>query len=184
MPCIADLPIFLSRPIISMLIITRMRRRSSSSREVMFELLDVARLMRTFIDQRAREHAMTRAQWGVLVRLERQEGMTQVEMAEQMEMQPISLLRLIDRLCQQNLVERRPHPSDRRANLLYLTEAGRAVLARMVPVGNAIVADVFDAVAEGEIAALLQSLLRIKGNIRGAALRRDLNGSRAVRHVR
>jgi MarR family transcriptional regulator, transcriptional regulator for hemolysin len=141
--------------------------------------------MRTFIDQRAREHAMTRAQWGVLVRLERQEGMTQAEMAEQLEMQPISLLRLIDRLCHQELVERRPHPSDRRANRLYLTEKGRSLLVRLVPIGNAIVADVFDAVAESEIAALLNSLLRIKGNIRDAALRRNgLNGTKAVRHVR
>jgi DNA-binding MarR family transcriptional regulator len=160
-------------------------RESSDSREIMFELLDVARAMRTFIDQRARAHAMTRAQWGVLVRLERQEGMTQAEMSEQLEMQPISLLRLIDRLCQQNLVERRPHPRDRRANLLYLTEAGRAVLGRMVPLGDEIVADVFEQVAEDEIAALLQSLLRIKGNIRDAAQRRNgANGAKVVRHVR
>ena len=62
-----------------------MQRSSSSTRETMFELLDVARAMRTFIDQRAREHAMTRAQWGVLVRLERQEGMTQAEMAKLLE---------------------------------------------------------------------------------------------------
>jgi MarR family transcriptional regulator for hemolysin len=162
-----------------------MQRSSSSTRETIFELLDVARAVRTFIDQRAREHAMTRAQWGVLVRLERQEGMTQAEMAEQLEMQPISLLRLVDRLCLQDLVERRPHPSDRRANRLYLTDKGRALLVRMVPIGNAIVADLFDSVAEGETAALLQSLLRIKGNIRDAALRRNgLNGTKAVRHVR
>jgi MarR family transcriptional regulator for hemolysin len=135
--------------------------------------------MRTFIDQRAREHAMTRAQWGVLVRLERQEGMSQAEMAEQLEIQPISLLRLIDRLCHQNLVERRPHPSDRRANRLYLTEKGRAVLVRMIPTGNAIVADVFGAFDEHDIALLLVNLLRVKGNIRDAALRR--NGAKAVR---
>lgn len=160
-------------------------RQSSDTREIMFELLDVARAMRTFIDQRARAHAMTRAQWGVLVRLERQEGMTQAEVAEQLEIQPISLLRLIDRLCQQNLVVRRPHPSDRRANLLYLTAEGRAVLTRMAPVGEEIVADVFEQVGKGEIAALLQSLLRIKGNIRDAAQRRNgQNGAKVARHVR
>ena len=80
--------------------------------------------MRTYIDQCAREHGMTRAQWGVLARLERQEGMTQAEMAETLEIQPISLVRLIDRLCQHGLVERRPHPRDRRANRLYLTDKG------------------------------------------------------------
>jgi DNA-binding MarR family transcriptional regulator len=162
-----------------------MRPSSGNRREIMFQLLDVARATRTFIDQRAREHAMTRAQWGVLVRLERQEGMTQAEMAEQMELQPISLVRLIDRLCQQNLVERRPHPSDRRAKRLYLTEKGRTVLVRMMPLGDAIVSEVFDSVAESEMAALLESLLRIKENIRGAGLRRNgLDRTRAVRHVR
>jgi MarR family transcriptional regulator for hemolysin len=151
----------------------------------MFELMDVARALRTFIDQRAREHAMTRAQWAVLVRLERQEGMTQVEMAEQLELQPISLLRLIDRLCQQNLLERRPHPSDRRANRLYLTDKGRTVLARMAPLGSAIAAEVFDCVDESEIAVLLDRLLRIKGNIRDSTLRHGgLDGAKGVRHVR
>ena len=162
-----------------------MRASSDNRREFLFQLLDVARAARTFIDQRAREHAMTRAQWGVLVRLERQEGMTQAEMAEQMEIQPISLLRLIDRLCQQDLVECRPHPSDRRANLLYLTAKGRAVLVRMKPVGDAIVAEVFEAVAESEMSALLDSLLRIRENIRDAGLRRSgPERARVLRHVR
>jgi MarR family transcriptional regulator, transcriptional regulator for hemolysin len=162
-----------------------MRFSPGNRREIMFQLLDVARATRTFIDQRAREHAMTRAQWGVLVRLERQEGMTQAEMAEQMELQPISLVRVIDRLCQQNLVERRPHPSDRRANRLYLTKRGRTVLVRMTPLGDAIVSEVFDSVAESEMAALLDGLLRIKENIRDAGLRRNGHDrGRAVRHVR
>jgi len=143
---------------------------ANTRRETMFELSDVARVMRTFIDQRARAHGMTRAQWAVLVRLERQEGMTQAEMAEQLELQPISLLRLIDRLCEQGLVERRPHPRDRRANRLYLTEKGRAMLGRMAPLGKQIAADVFRSVHEGEIEALLGKLLRIKHNIRRAAL--------------
>src|SRR5437667_8214312 len=105
-------------------------------REVLFQLSDVARTMRTYIDQRAREHGMTRAQWGVLARLERHEGMTQAEMAESLEIQPISLVRLIDRLCLHGLVERRPHPTDRRANRLYLTDKGRRTFAHLVPLGK------------------------------------------------
>ena len=101
------------------------RPTQSASARVLFQLSDVARTMRTYIDQRARRHGMTRAQWGALLRLERQEGMTQAEMAESLEIQPISLVRLIDRLCLHGLVERRPHPRDRRANRLYLTEKGR-----------------------------------------------------------
>ena len=101
-----------------------MSRSPAVRREILFQLSDVARAMRTYVDQRAREHGMTRAQWGVLLRLERQEGMMQAEMAEALEIQPISLARLIDRLCEQGLVERRPHPRDRRANRLYLTRQG------------------------------------------------------------
>jgi MarR family transcriptional regulator for hemolysin len=125
---------------------------------------------------------MTRAQWGVLLRLDRREGMTQAEMADALEIQPISLVRLIDRLCEQKLVERRPHPSDRRANRLYLTPKGRATLQRLAPLGREISGDVLAGFEEGEIRQMLQQLLRIKDNIRAApeadSVRRAANGGR------
>jgi MarR family transcriptional regulator for hemolysin len=151
-------------------------------REILFQLADVARAMRTFVDQCARRHGMTRAQWAVLLRLERHEGMTQVEMADALEIQPISLVRFIDRLCEQRLVERRPHPSDRRANRLYLTRKGRATLERMDPLGSEISGQILAGLGETEIRRLLQHLLRIKGNIRAAAetdgARRTISGGR------
>jgi DNA-binding MarR family transcriptional regulator len=150
-----------------------MSRHPNLRRELLFQLIDVARSARTYIDQRAREHGMTRAQWGVLVRLERQEGMTQAEMAESLEIQPISLVRLIDRLCDHGLVERRPHPKDRRANRLYLTDRGRSTLARLAPLGREITAEVFAALDEAEAADLVQKLLRIRANIRQAVGKRD-----------
>lgn len=161
-----------------------MSRDSAVRREVLFQLIDVARAMRTHFDQRAREHGMTRAQWGVLLRLERQEGMMQAEMAEALEVQPISLARLIDRLCDQKLVERRPHPSDRRANRLYLTAKGRATLAQLVPLGREVSGEVLESFTEKETTELLEKLLRIKRNIRGSSTgtsaRRAANG---VRHA-
>ena len=149
-----------------------MARPLNLRRELLFQLIDVARGARTYIDQRAREHGMTRAQWGVLVRLERQEGMTQAEMAESLEIQPISLVRLIDRLCEHSLVERRPHPTDRRANLLYLTDKGRATLVRLGPLGREITGEAFANLDEPELADLVQKLLRIRGNIRRASAKR------------
>ena len=80
----------------------------------------------------------------------------------------------------EGLVERRPHPRDRRANLLYLTDKGRQVLVRMAPLGQEIAADVFEALDEADIEALLVKLLRIKHNIRRAAL--AWNGSKVLRH--
>ena len=142
-------------------------------REALFLVSDVARAMRTYIDQRAREHGMTRAQWGVLGRLERHEGMTQAEMAEALEIQPISLVRLIDRLCLHGVVERRPHPRDRRANRLYLTEQGRARLALLVPLGRTVAAEVLAHFDEPEVADLVAKLLLIRNNIRHAAGKRD-----------
>ena len=71
-------------------------------RELMFQMVETARLMRTHVDQRAREHGTTRAQWGILSRLRRREGQNQVAMAEQLDMQPISVARLIDRALDQS----------------------------------------------------------------------------------
>jgi MarR family transcriptional regulator, transcriptional regulator for hemolysin len=161
-----------------------MKQLSSTAREILFQLSDVARSMRTYIDQCAREHGMTRAQWGVLVRLQRQEGMTQAEMAESLEIQPISLVRLVDRLCRQGLVERRPHPRDRRANLLYLTDEGRATLVRLTPLGREVTSAVLASLSEADVAELLQKLLLIKTNIRNATGRRGApNGAQAkLRH--
>ena len=156
------------------------KKHGDLQREVLFQLSDVARTMRTYIDQRAREHGMTRAQWIVLARLERQEGMTQAEMAEILEIQPISLVRLIDRLCEHGLVERRPHPRDRRANRLYLTAKGRATLLRLAPLGREVATEVLAGLGEGGAADLLGKLTLLRNNIRRAADRqRTGNGAQA-----
>jgi MarR family transcriptional regulator, transcriptional regulator for hemolysin len=146
-----------------------MSRNPAFRREIMFQINDVARAMRTYVDQRAREHGMTRAQWGALLRLERHEGMTQAEMAESLEIQPISAARLLDRLSGQGLVERRPHPSDRRANRLFLTPKGRATLESFVPLGRQISARMLGSLSEAETSQFLDILMRIRGNIRQAS---------------
>jgi MarR family transcriptional regulator, transcriptional regulator for hemolysin len=162
-----------------------MRRSLPPRREILFELSDVARAFRTYVDQRAREHGMTRAQWGALRRLQRHEGMTQAAMAEALEIQPISLVRLVDRLCEQGLIERRAHPSDRRANCLYLTEKGRARLAQMVPLAREISGYVLASFSDSDVAELLAKLLSLKRNIRRAVARRNAPvAASEVRHAR
>ena len=152
-----------------------------AEREVLFQLVDTARAMRTFMDQCAQRHGMTRAQWAVLLRLQRREGMTQAEMADALEIRPISLARLIDRLCEQRLVERRPHESDRRANRLCLTPKGRATLERLAPLGHEMTARLLAGFGDAEMSWLLQRLMRIKDNIRTAAEPRS--GPPAARRV-
>jgi MarR family transcriptional regulator, transcriptional regulator for hemolysin len=84
-------------------------------------LYDVARQMRTRVDQMARVHGMTRAQWVILARLERQPGLSQNELAGLAEMAPITIARLVDRLEEMGLVERCPDAQDRRIWRLQLT---------------------------------------------------------------
>src|SRR5262245_2471899 len=162
-----------------------MKRPLNPRREVLFELFAVARPLRTYADQRARDHAMPRAQWAVLPRLDGDAAMMQAEMADALEIQPISLVRLVDRLCEQGLIERRAHPTDRRANCLYLTEQGRARLAQMVPLRREISSNVLGSFSENDVAELLSKLLSLKRNIRWAAARRNALGGRSeVRHAR
>ena len=96
--------------------------------EIAFTIMDVARMLRTYADQRARQFGISRAQWAVLVRIDRTEGLKQSELAELLDLQPISLTRLLDRLADNGLIERRADPNDRRANRLYLKPAARPLL--------------------------------------------------------
>src|SRR5258708_8645654 len=112
------------------------KMQMSPAREFGFALHDVARLLRTYSDQRARELNMTRAKWAVLSRLQRFEGAKQSELAEMLDLQPITLARLIDKLCGIGLVERRDDAKDRRANRLFLTQRAAPTLERLGHLGE------------------------------------------------
>lgn len=135
-------------------------------REFMFQLVETSRLLRTYVDQRARQHGTTRAQWGVMSRLRRQEGLNQAALAEQMDLQPISLARLLDRLQGQNLIERREDPADRRAYRLYLTPEGRALVDELDEVRTAIAQEVLGTVEDQSILAGLETLAAIREQTR------------------
>ena len=146
------------------------KRPMSPGREFVFAMHDVARLLRTLADQRARALNMTRAQWSVLKRLELSQGVKQAELAELLDVQPITLARLVDKLAGLGLVERRDDPNDRRANRLFLTEAAAPVLERLNELGEALVGQALNGFDSFEIAALGKSMDRIKIN-----LKRELN---------
>ena len=97
-------------------------------RDLLFLLHDVARLMRIDADKRARAQGMTRAQWGILIWLERQPGISQKELSEFLEVEPITVARQIDRLEVSGMVERRPDPRDRRIWRLHLLPPAYAAL--------------------------------------------------------
>src|SRR2546430_1830577 len=111
-------------------------RPRNPRREFAFVLNDVARLLRTYADQRARRLGITRAQWAVMARLEHAEGLKQSELAEMLDLQPITLTRLVDRLCANGMVERRLDPNDRRAKRLHLTPLARPLMDRLAALGQ------------------------------------------------
>jgi MarR family transcriptional regulator for hemolysin len=141
------------------------------NREVAFTIMDVARLLKTFADQQARQYGMTRAQWAVLVRLDRSEGLKQSELAELLDLQPISLTRLLDRLAENKLIERRADPNDRRANRLFLTPAARPLLERLSELGTDMMATVLEGLDAKTIERMLRDLGLVKGNLRAAIIR-------------
>lgn len=104
---------------------------SDFRRDPLFLLLDTARLLRVEIDKRARAHGMTQAQWGILIWLERQPGISQKELAEILDVEPITVARLIDRLEGHGMVERRHDARDRRVWRLHLRAPAHAVLAEI-----------------------------------------------------
>src|SRR5580698_5590437 len=104
--------------------------RSSVDMNFMFTLGELQRLVRLYADKEAARYGITRAQWAVLSKVERSEGMKQTELAEQLEVQPITLSRLIDKLCDADWIERRNDENDRRVNRLYLKKAARPLLAK------------------------------------------------------
>ena len=120
-------------------------------REFAFTIMDVARLLKTYADQRARQFGISRAQWAVLIRIDRHEGLKQTELAEMLDLQPISLTRLLDRLAENGLIERRPDPNDRRANRLYLKPAAKPLLDRLADLGTDMMQIVLDGLSTSSI---------------------------------
>jgi len=141
-------------------------------REFAFLINDVARLLRTYADQRARQFGMTRAQWAVLARLEHNEGLKQGELAELLDLQPITLTRLVDRLSASGLIERRPDPDDRRAKRLYLTAQARPLMNRLADLGTDVMGTVLEGFDLATIERMIGDLSRAKDNLRAVTSRK------------
>ncbi|MCA6108820.1 MarR family winged helix-turn-helix transcriptional regulator [Bradyrhizobium cenepequi] len=134
----------------------------------MFTLGELFRLIRVYADKEAARYGITRAQWAVLAKVERSEGMKQTELAELLEMQPITLTRLIDKLCDNGWIERRGDENDRRVNRLYLRKAARPLLAKLAGLRSELTATALDGINPADAHRLLAQLESIKENVRNA----------------
>jgi DNA-binding MarR family transcriptional regulator len=142
--------------------------RTSADVNFLFTLAELQRLMRAYADKEAARFGMTRAQWAVLAKVERSEGMKQSELADQLEMQPITLTRLIDKLADAGLIERRGDDTDRRVNRLYLKKAARPLLAKLAVLRGELTDTALEGISAGDAERLMSHLEAIKENVRNA----------------
>ena len=132
-----------------------------------FLLNDAARLMRKDFERRTRSLGLTRAQWQTLFHLHRNEGCNQATLADLLEVEPITLARLIDRLEASGLVERRADPNDRRARLLFLGERAHPLLGKLKTLGAETRQIALAGISEDEQTLLMTLLTKMRANLSG-----------------
>ncbi|MCY7281547.1 MAG: MarR family transcriptional regulator [Sphingomonas bacterium] len=130
-----------------------------------FEIAETAHAIRRAFDRRAAPLGVTRAQWRVLAWLARQPGLRQVELADHLDVEPITLCRIIDRLQEAGLVERRRDPEDRRAWRLHLTDKAGPLVDELRALAAVMSQEAFDGVAPQAIETLREALAQVRDNL-------------------
>ncbi|MGY5776915.1 MarR family winged helix-turn-helix transcriptional regulator [Rhizobium sp. LEGMi135b] len=140
----------------------------SSSPTLGFLLHDVARLLRKRFEQRAKDLGLTRSQWQTLAYLANNEGIHQAGLAEMLEIEPITLVRILDKLSDRGLVERRQHPSDRRSWLLYMRDEARPLMDTMRGIGDVTRREALEGTSPDDQERLYELLTLMKSNLLSA----------------
>ena len=130
-----------------------------------FLLHDVARLLKKRYEQNSRGSGPTRSQRQVLTYLAQNEGINQARLAELIEIEPITLGRLVDKLETLGLIERHPHPTDRRTWLLHLMPTARNRLEQAGEYGDVTRREALAGVSEADRQCLLKTLDAMKANL-------------------
>jgi MarR family transcriptional regulator, transcriptional regulator for hemolysin len=130
-----------------------------------FLLKEVSRRYVNRFEVRAAEIPLNLAQAKALVRLEKNEGVSQARLAELAEVDPMTMVRILDRMEAEGLLERRPDPADRRARCLYLTAKARPILNEIWRLSDAIRAEIFAGVSKEERERFMGVLEHLYANI-------------------
>jgi MarR family transcriptional regulator for hemolysin len=154
------------------------RSRTEVSRAFGFLVHDVSRLIKRRFERRARQMGLpiTRQQAAVVLNIAGNEGVSQAELAAWLGIEPIALVRMLDKLHEEGLVERRAHPTDRRVRTLWLTPSARPVVAQILAINRAIREEAFAGMAADARDTVIDILDGIKGNL---ALREGTDDSPA-----
>ncbi len=129
-----------------------------------FEIGETAHALRKAFDRRAVGLGVTRAQWKVLFRLARHPGMRQIDLADMLDIEPITLSRIVDRLEEGGLVERVADPSDRRAWRLHVTARAQPLIAKLRSIADDLIADAFAGIDPKDIEITRQVLGKAREN--------------------
>jgi DNA-binding MarR family transcriptional regulator len=141
-----------------------------------FEIGETAHALRKAFDRLAVGLGVTRAQWKVLFKLTRSPGLRQVELADVLEIEPITLCRIVDRLEEAGLVERTRDPADRRAWRLNVTEKAQPLIEKLRGVGAELVGEAFGGIDPKDIEMVRQVLAQVRENVgRTAAINKASN---------
>jgi len=148
---------------------------AASGRTFGFLVQDVARLLKRHFERRARQRGLpiTRRQATVIIYISRHEGVSQAEVATWLNIEPIALVRLLDKLCEEGLVERRAHPTDRRVRTLWLTAAAQPVLERILEINQMIRAEAFVGLPDTARDSLIEALVLVKDNLASVVVADD-----------
>jgi len=141
-----------------------------------FEIGETAHSLRKAFDRLAVGLGVTRAQWKVLFKLTRSPGLRQVELADMLDLEPITLCRIVDRLEESGLVERARDPEDRRAWRLHVTAKARPLIEKLQAIGDELVGEAFAGIDPKDIEIVRQVLARVRENAgRTASINRAMN---------
>ena len=130
-----------------------------------YDNVETARAIRRDFDRRAASLGATRAQWRVLARLSHQDGQRQVALADALDVEPITLCRMVDRLAEAGLVERRPDEADRRAWRIHLTDRAKPVIASLHALADDFHRDLLDGIGDADRDTAQRVLKRIRINL-------------------
>lgn len=130
-----------------------------------FLMADSARFLRRRFDLAARETGATGTQWRVLLTLSRQPGMTQSVLADLLDVEPITTCRMVDRLEQSGLLERRRDPADRRVWRVYVTDRAVPMIARLQRVAEEMAEETTAGLSAAEQDQLMALLSRVRENL-------------------
>ena len=140
------------------------------NQHIAFVISDVARLYRRRFDERTRSFGITGPQMRAVIAIMRFPGINQGALADRLDVEPITTCRMVDRLEQAGLVERRRDPQDRRAWQLFLTEAAEPIAENLQAIGQTVLNESLGGVAPGDREAIMTILGSIRDNLTSAGL--------------